>query len=267
MTEDDWNLALMPKVRGTVNLETVFGDELDFFIMLSSAVAVWGNIGQSNYAAGCGFQDTLARQRVGRGRAAYSINVCPVSDVGYVSENPEVADALRRAGLGEMSAAELLTVVDHSVEHPLEGGCVVGGVAPPSSNSERGSGESWMRKPLFAHLARRDAGGAQREEGETADIATLLGAAQQLEEAVDIVSEAILQQLGKLMATPAEMLSATRSLDSYGVDSLVAVELRNWIGAYLGANVQLMVLRGASSINALAKIVAKESRLVCFEMA
>ncbi|KAK3292802.1 uncharacterized protein B0H64DRAFT_464367 [Chaetomium fimeti] len=263
MTEDDWNLALMPKVRGTVNLETILGEDLDFFVILSSVVSVWGNIGQCNYAAGCGFQDSLAHQRVGRGRAGYSINVCPVSDVGYVSEHAEVAEALRRTGMGEMSAAELLTVVDHSVKHPLGGGCVISGLAPP--NSERGSGESWMRKPLFAHLARRDAGGAQRQDGETSDIATLLGAAQEVEEAVEIISEAILQQLGKLMATPAEMLSATRNLDSYGVDSLVAVELRSWIGAYLGANVQLLVLRGASSINALAKIVAKESRLVCFE--
>lgn len=55
---------MAPKMRGTVNLEKVLGDGLDFFIMLSSTVAVCGNIGQSNYAAGCGFQDTLARQRV-----------------------------------------------------------------------------------------------------------------------------------------------------------------------------------------------------------
>ncbi|KAH6632037.1 hypothetical protein F5144DRAFT_620943 [Chaetomium tenue] len=261
MTADEWNSALVPKVRGTVNLETVLGDDLDFFIMLSSTVTVWGNMGQSNYAAGCGFQDTLARQRVGRGRPAYSINVCYITDAGYVSENPEVAEALRRAGLGGMSAAELLSVVGRSVDHPLEGGCMVGGVQPHS-----GPGATWIRKPLFAHLAKRDEG-PQREESETADIATLLGAAERLDDAVEMVCEAILQQLGKLMATPADTLSAARSLDSYGVDSLVTVELRNWIGAYLGANVQLMTLRGASSINALAKIVAKESRLVCFEVA
>nr|UWV21338.1 polyketide synthase 5 [Chaetomium globosum] len=261
MTADEWNSALVPKIRGTVNLETVLGDDLDFFIMLSSTVTVWGNMGQSNYAAGCGFQDTLARQRVGRGRPAYSINVCYITDAGYVSENPEVAEALRRAGLGGMSAAELLAVVSRSVDHPLEGGCMVGGVQPHS-----GPGATWIRKPLFAHLAKRDEG-PQREESETADIATLLGAAEKLDDAVEMICEAILQQLGKLMATPADTLSAARSLDSYGVDSLVTVELRNWIGAYLGANVQLMTLRGASSINALAKIVAKESRLVCFEVA
>ncbi|KAK0701265.1 hypothetical protein B0H67DRAFT_655916 [Lasiosphaeris hirsuta] len=264
MTAEDWNSALAPKLRGSVNLETVLGQDLDFFIMLSSTVAVCGNIGQSNYAAGCGFQDTLARQRVRRGRPAYSINVGPVTDVGYVSENPQVADALRRAGMGDISAADLLAVVNHSLKHPLEGGCVVG-VAPNSNASVSGGGGGWMRQRLFAHLARRD-GASQREKCQSTDVATLLGAAERFEDAVELVRDAILQQLGKLMATPVEMLSATRSLDSYGVDSLVAVELRNWIGAYLGANVQLMVLRGASSINGLAKIVAGESRLVCFEI-
>lgn len=261
MTADDWNSALAPKLRGTVNLETVLGEDLDFFIMLSSIVAVCGNIGQSNYAAGCGFQDTLARQRTGRGRPAYSINVGPVSDVGFVSGNPEVAEALRRAGMGDISAEDLLAVVNHSVNNPKDGGCALG--VAPNSNEKGGN---WIRQRLFAHLARRD-NGSQREEGESTDVATLLGAAERFEDAVDIMCDAILQQLGKLMATPVDMLSATRSLDSYGVDSLVAVELRNWIGAYLGANVQLMVLRGTGSINALARIVAKESRLVCFEVA
>lgn len=43
---------------------------------------------------------------------------------------------------------------------------------------------------------------------------------------------AVLQQLDMLIATPVEMLSPMQCLDSYGVDSLVAVELRNWIVAY-----------------------------------
>ncbi|BCS21957.1 uncharacterized protein APUU_30182S [Aspergillus puulaauensis] len=37
-------------------------------------------------------------------------------------------------------------------------------------------------------------------------------------------------------------------LSSYGAGSLVAVELRNWIGAYRQANVQLVMLRGSGSI-------------------
>ena len=69
-------------------------------------------------------------------------------------------------------------------------------------------------------------------------------------------------QLSKVTALPVERLNPAESLDAYGVDSLVAVELRNWIGAYLQANVPLLVLRGTGSIQELAEIVTKESRLV-----
>ncbi len=302
MTASDWNAALAPKVRGTLNIDAVFGGggsaggSLDFFLMLSSAVAVSGNAGQSNYGAACSFQDALARQRVngaGPTTAAapkcsyYSINVGVVIEVGFVAENPAVAEALRKAGLGALHLADLLSVVNYAVTRQdsaaagaaaagwsrPRGGCVAG-MVPPAS---RGSGvPRWMRERRFAHLVhqrqRLGAGGEQRGSSDgvakgTEDLASALSHAAGPKEAVDIVGAAILQQLGKLIATPVEMLSPARSLDNYGVDSLVAVELRNWIGTYLRANVQLMVLRGTSSINELAGIVARESRLVSFEEA
>lgn len=297
MSASDWNTALAPKVRGTLNLDAVFGGSLDFFLMLSSAVAVSGNAGQSNYGAACSFQDTLVRQHVNAGPAAttaarrcsyYSINVGVVIEVGFVAENPAVAEALRKAGLGALHLADLLSVVNSAVTGQdsavgagagagaavggsRRGGCVAG-MVPPAT---RGSGvPRWMRERRFVHLVHqreRLGAGGQRgfsdgaAKGGTQDLATVLGRAAGPKEAVDIVLAAIMQQLGKLIATPVEMLSPARSLDSYGVDSLVAVELRNWIGTYLRANVQLMVLRGTSSINELASIVARESRLVSFE--
>ncbi len=296
MSASDWNTALAPKVRGTLNLDAVFGGSLDFFLMLSSAVAVSGNAGQSNYGAACSFQDALVRQHVNAGPAAtaarrcsyYSINVGVVIEVGFVAENPAVAEALRKAGLGALHLADLLSVVNSAVTgqdsaagagegaavgRSRRGGCVAG-MVPPAT---RGSGvPRWMRERRFVHLVhQRERLGAGGQRGSsnsaakdgTQDLPTVLGRAAGPKEAVDIVRAAIMQQLGKLIATPVDMLSPARSLDSYGVDSLVAVELRNWIGTYLRANVQLMVLRGTSSINELASIVARESRLVSLEEA
>lgn len=54
MTLADYQTAIHPKVHGTWNLHTQFAQAnfLDFFVMLSSAVAVAGNASQANYAAG-----------------------------------------------------------------------------------------------------------------------------------------------------------------------------------------------------------------------
>ncbi|PTU21579.1 hypothetical protein P175DRAFT_0544951 [Aspergillus ochraceoroseus IBT 24754] len=170
MTVEHWQNALASKVRGSQHLQQHFKD-IDFFVMMSSTVAIRGNFGQSNYSAACSFQDTMVRHLTAAGIPAFSINIGPVRAVGYVSENPEVAEALKRNGLGSHD----------QVAHPAT--------------------------------------------GESVDALSLLGGVTQVEHAVDIICGSILQQLSKLIAPPVEMLSSAQSLDSYGLDSLVAVEL------------------------------------------
>jgi hypothetical protein len=75
MTCEDWQAALTPKVRRNLHLHHILGQGIDFFISLSSVVAMSGNIGQSNCAAACSVQDTLARNRRAHGLPGYSINV------------------------------------------------------------------------------------------------------------------------------------------------------------------------------------------------
>ena len=269
MSCDQWCDALSPKVNGTENLHSCFKDDVDFFISLSSTVAVRGNVGQSNYAGGCSFQDMMARHRRAVGLPGFSINVSPVHDAGFVSEKPEVAAALKRQGLGSISVSQVLSMLDYAVTHSRS--CSVGesvcavGLLPDSGDMGTGE-EVGMTERRFAHLVRKDAK-VRKVEGESADVLWQLDDAGSFDEAADIICQALLQQLGKLIATPPETLNPAQSLDSYGVDSLVAVELRNWVGAFLQANVQLMVLRGTGSINELAGIVTKESRLVSREFA
>jgi emericellamide synthase (highly reducing iterative type I polyketide synthase) len=267
MTVDQWQQALAPKIRGTMNLHRCFGNDLDFFVTMSSSVAISGNVGQSNYAAACSFQDALARHRAAAGMAAYSINISGVQEVGFVSENPEVV-AVSGPRLGCVHISELLSLLNYAITRPpsndpAESSCAIG-LLPKDDAAFTIEKHGRMDK-RFAHLFWHDV--VSQNEDESVCLLQLLNNVSQLGDAVDIICNAILQQLGKLIATPVEMLNSARDLDSYGVDSLVAVELRNWIGTYLQANVQLMVMRNIASINELAKLVAKESRLVNFEAA
>ncbi|KAK0701253.1 hypothetical protein B0H67DRAFT_500719, partial [Lasiosphaeris hirsuta] len=47
--------------------------------------------------------------------------------------------------------------------------------------------------------------------------------------AVDTITEALMHQLAWSMMLPIEDINAARPLSAYGVDSLVAAEVRNWI--------------------------------------
>ncbi len=56
--------VLSPKVAGLVNLDEASRDiELDCFLCFSSLTAVWGNTGQTDYAAANGFMDAFATYR------------------------------------------------------------------------------------------------------------------------------------------------------------------------------------------------------------
>lgn len=46
-----------------------------------------------------------------------------------------------------------------------------------------------------------------------------------------------------------------------GVDSLIAVEIRNWTLAYLQTDLPLMTIRGTGSVQELAELSVKESPL------
>ncbi|MDQ0059016.1 acyl transferase domain-containing protein [Paenibacillus harenae] len=68
MDETVFRAGLAPKVTGTAVLYEALKDEpLDFLMFFSSVLSLVGNVGQSNYTAGCAFKDAYAhaiRQRV-----------------------------------------------------------------------------------------------------------------------------------------------------------------------------------------------------------
>jgi acyl carrier protein len=56
---------------------------------------------------------------------------------------------------------------------------------------------------------------------------------------------------------PAEDVTASKSLTQYGVDSLVAVEMRNWIFRRFKHNVPILQLMGADSLATLSSKICQ----------
>lgn len=115
MTYEQFQAAVGPKVRGTRNLHAILGDDLDFFVMLSSITSIVGNRGQANYAAGNAYQDALAMQLVSKGIKAASINLGTIKTVGYIAENRERMQ--KQGGIATqwagMSEDELHSVIEY----------------------------------------------------------------------------------------------------------------------------------------------------------
>ncbi len=83
---EQFERVLKPKVLGAWNLHLLTqATDLDFFVCFSSVAAVMGNIGQGNYAAANAFMDTLMRYRHQQGLAGLSLQWGPWEAGGMAS--------------------------------------------------------------------------------------------------------------------------------------------------------------------------------------
>ena len=73
--KEDFEKVLAPKVQGTWILDDVTKDDnLDFFVMFSSILSIFGDPGQGDYTAANSYMDTFAAYRAKKGKKTFAIN-------------------------------------------------------------------------------------------------------------------------------------------------------------------------------------------------
>ena len=76
-----------------------------------------------------------------------------------------------------------------------------------------------------------------------------------------IASEGLQQKLSRVLGLPVTSIELDRQLESYGVDSLVALELRNWMTKEMGADVAVFELLGGTTLADIGAIITTKSSL------
>ncbi|KAI0544367.1 polyketide synthase [Xylaria curta] len=271
MSLEEWNDALRPKVDASWNLHHVLGNDLDFLVLLSSTMGVVGNKEQSNYAAGNTFEDSFARYRLSRGLAAISLNLSAIEDAGFVADNPGLLESMRAVGYGSMPVKELLAVLDYHcgllpAHIPVEKAQVILRPGLPHELAPLGIAQQpWMQDPLFSQFGQLetsvsvDRGSVAKKE---AKYAARIASAASMAEAEDIVLDALLNKLSRVLSVNPSDLDPSKPLHSYGVDSLVAVDVRSWLLKALGSEVSVFDLNSQASIKRLAKIATGKNRFL-----
>lgn len=257
MTIDNYNAAIRPKVQGTWNLHHQLGSELDFFIMLSSLAGVIGNASQSNYTAGGAFQDALARHRVTKGLPGVALDIGAVKDVGYVASNKGVYERLEKMGYRLLAEEEIMSSIESAILYPCPQ--VMVGI-----NTGGGSSDSILaRESRFSALryikSANGNNGASKASGGAVNLAGKLGSAESPDEAAGLVMEALVKKLVDIFMIPAEEVVPTKSMAAFGVDSLVAVELRNMLALKAGSEVSIFDIMQSPSLAVLCDKVASTS--------
>ena len=99
MTNEQMEQPILPKILGSWNLHLLTKDlALDFFVMHSSIVSIFGNKGQCNYGSGNAFMDSLAHYRRTIGLCGQSINWGALG-VGMAVQDPNVEKQLNLQGM------------------------------------------------------------------------------------------------------------------------------------------------------------------------
>jgi hypothetical protein len=240
---------------------------MDFFILLSSASGLVGLRGQANYAAGNTYEDAIARYRVSRGEKATSLDLGAMIDDGLLAETPELLKRVLAYGaLNPVSRQQFFAILDYfcdpsrPVPSPKESQAVIGlGVGKGPGLD----GVDLDRQPLFAHLHNldQDKGTFGSNGGEdSTNYKELLAGTKSLLEASNIVVKALVEKLAKSLSTiQSSDVDIEKPLHAYGVDSLLAVELRNWIAKEFQADVAVFETLGGSTFISLGLLIVKRS--------
>nr|ALQ32969.1 putative polyketide synthase [Fusarium sp. NRRL 25184] len=262
MTIESFKAAVQPKVNGSWNLHSHFQD-VDFFIMLSSINGIVGYASQSNYSAGGSYQDALARWRVSHGLPAVSLDLCAVKTVGYVAETTGVAARMQRAGHMLLREDQLLHVMESAILAPFDPQIVVGLNTGPGSHWNR-DGESQLgRDARFAALHYRQPQHRRSSDDASTNKSSLAASLAEASSQIDaeaLVFQAVAQKLSSIFVIPVDEIKPSEHPSKYGVDSLVAVELRNMISLQAGADISIFGILQSQSLGALAgEIVLRSS--------
>ncbi|KAI1424927.1 polyketide synthase PksD [Xylaria sp. FL1777] len=265
MSFAQWDRTIRSKVATSWNLHSLLVD-LDFMVFLSSVSGVVGNPGQSNYAAGCAFQDTLARFRSQCGQKTTSIDLGVMRTIGVVAES----ESLRKhfdggaQGLGQIEDYEFFALLDAICDPATDSNTapsqLLMGLETPMGFLARSlEPPETMQRPLFAYFSQESSSSSRNTAN--SNITALFRQAETAEDRSSLVAQSLASRLARSLAIKPEDVDIGKPLHAFGVDSLVAVELRNWISKEFAADVPVFELIGGRTVEGVGDYVEKCSQI------
>ncbi|KXH57895.1 hypothetical protein CSAL01_09101 [Colletotrichum salicis] len=289
MSPQQLNETLAAKVVGTENLDAVFHggkdtEQLDFFIVTSSAASTIGNVAQANYHAGNLFMKAVVAGRRARGLAASVVHIGWVADTGYITrfaKEKQLADHFRSIRLTPLSKTDVQDAfamavrasrVDSSpgsgseLEHDI-----TMGLAPPTAPMQAGEANKavWTLDPRLMALKPYSALSAESQQQQKdqhgsggAGVREQVARAETEDDAVAAVAAAFGAKLETMLQLSKGAVHESNGLErpivDLGIDSLVAVEIRTWFLKELDTEVPIVkILGGETVLEVLAKAAKK----------
>jgi acyl transferase domain-containing protein/NADPH:quinone reductase-like Zn-dependent oxidoreductase/ubiquinone/menaquinone biosynthesis C-methylase UbiE/NADP-dependent 3-hydroxy acid dehydrogenase YdfG/acyl carrier protein len=253
MTEERMREVWAPKVRGAWILHrATLNTPLDFFVMFSSLACVLGSPGQANYAAANALLDGLAEYRRACGLPASTIAWGFLGDVGWLARHEGIAERVQAQGIHQFSPRQALALLGQFiVQKPVS--------AAVLNMDWRRWSEAAGRSlpPKFAHLA--------QSAGQEGDDARVLAAAVRAElmaanaeRRAVLLQDILLQRVARVLGTSPDKINPDQPLTELGLDSLMSIEIKNWIETELQLKLSTVEVMKGPTIVRLVKVLLEQ---------
>jgi acyl carrier protein len=237
--------VLASKVTGAWHLHQLLADApLDFFVLFSSAAALFGAPGQANHAAANAFLGAFAHARRALGLPATTIDWGGWTGIG-AADRPEAGTRLAKLGMDSIDPGVGLSILGALIAS----GVIQAGVFPIDWRRFR---EGYAASSLFKDVL-DDAG--RRASGSSL-AAQIQGASgpERLTILEDAVRGIVASVLGFRSAAD---VPTRRPLFDLGIDSLTAVELRNRLASVVDRKLPTTIVFDYPTAEALTHYLAK----------
>jgi acyl transferase domain-containing protein/acyl carrier protein len=241
--------VLRAKLRGARLLDRLFPD-VDVFVLFSSFAAFLPQGGEANYAAANAALDAVAYGRRARGCAAQAITWGTWNDTGMATGAVEsrTLEEMGRRGLGAMQPAEAVALFAalSATRHPAVVALPINwGVFTAARR-----GRDWpLLRELLAH-GQADATGQSDLPGSLATLGTA--------ERQRLMERVVLDVAARVLKIAPNRLDRRRALGSLGLNSLMAMELRNRLESALGRSLSATLAWNYPTVEAMSNFLAGE---------
>lgn len=263
MTLEDFHSVCACKVEGAWNLHHVLArSPLEFFTALSSVAGVIGNRGQSAYSAANAFLDGFMEYRQSLGLPGKSIDLAAVTNAGYLAESAtsRKEEVIKNIGNATINESEVLALVALAIESDLKK-CSQSQFIAGLDTAERDN-MFWMEDAKFSVI--RGAADLTGRESQQANSQRSLRLAVQSaptrEDAILACYQSLVGKLATVLGLSSNDMNIATRVNTLGLDSLVAIEIRNWIAREADANVQVLELLSSESLIKLAELILTKSK-------
>ncbi|KAK8017706.1 hypothetical protein PG993_014032 [Apiospora rasikravindrae] len=278
MDEPTWTAATRPKIAGTWNLHECLPRDLDFFVLFGSHAGTLGYYGQSNYSSANTFLDAFVQYRHGQGLVASVMDIGAVDDVGFVARTQSVLDTLSNTSGRMLTEQDFLdclqlAIARSSMDRAASSSpSLADGYWNPSQITQvlecslpitdPNNNIIWKRDPRMAIYRNIEKAAVEQEGGGSDSLRPFLTSLMQDHKKLDepdttvFLAQQIATRVATFLMRGEDGVELAQTLADVGVDSLVAIEVRNWWKQNFGIEVSVLELMNGGSIENLGVMAA-----------